>query len=197
MEGRNSACAFFRRGIYGKSAHGVSVVSGLLRKTEAGSYTVEAAIIMSIVLSVLYMYVWVSFSLHDRQILYGAALLNADTVRHRQEEPVTAEGKLDAEQIGVLPLPAGASGQETGENTAVYQTQVQSGVLAVRLTGADFSCLDGHVRLSYAAEIPLPFGPFMRRLFPDGTDIEGTVLFRERMQPEELVRITGGIFRRE
>ena len=74
-----------------------------MRKTEgifrAGVFTIEAAFVVSVILSLVTLVIVTGFYQHDRAVLTKMGLNYVSGLRHMAEEPVTFDGMLEAERL--------------------------------------------------------------------------------------------------
>ena len=165
-----------------------------------GSYTIEAAIVMGIVMMLLYAFVFIGFYLHDRLVLYESGLNYAETLLHMTEEPVTFSGKLEIvrlEEQNILRI----GGYQDAVNTAFLQELFlyETGQRLFLSQPDDVKIeADGtEVRLFYSAQVRIPFGSMVRKMIGVQPEISREIRMRRRIDPEEVVRLMRGVIWRD
>ena len=165
-----------------------------------GSFTVEAAVILWITMMILYGFVCLSFCLHDRLLLYETALHTASGLILRIEEPVSADGRLEIvrlENRSILRINGYEDDIDTEEATEVFLRTVRDRLLISEPEEVTVTADGTGTEIRYTAVMNLPFNRLLRSFLPDSDHIEKCIRMERRPDPEEIVRMTGGLFRRK
>lgn len=165
-----------------------------------GSFTIEAAMILWLVMTILWSFVYLAMFLHDRLFLYETALYTASETVHRIEEPVSDAGRLEIlrlENRNILRLGGYEDDIRTDETEERFRAEADARLLVTELDEVSVTADRGGVSVRYSGRITLPFGEMMKRFLPDFETVERTVSMKRRADPEEIVRLMGGFFRRD
>jgi len=130
-----------------------------MKKNESGIITVEAALIMPLIVFILFALIYLSFYLHDRckvqgvidQTLHKAGL----TVKHEAD---FSTGEVFYEEInnrGVFYLPFADTGTEEDNIRNYLQTKLKSGLFLARIIDLQVDVGKYNITISVEAEIPI------------------------------------------
>ena len=170
--------------------------SGMLQ----GSYTIEAAVLVSLILLILLSWFYLAFSFHDRLVCHALALFYTEGAGRMLEEPISAEGRLEIERLN----------ERKGILTTSYVSGVDPSVFEERfLSAADMSFLISRpesFRLSArkaavntvytAATLYPPALPVFSFLY-ESRGISGETQYGLPVTPETFIRAARGLIWRE
>lgn len=165
-----------------------------------GSYTVEASILVSLILLILMTWFYLTFSFHDRLIFRALALYYTEAAGRMMEEPVSEEGRLEIERLN----------ERSGIIIGSYASRIKPSVLEERFAAAADSLMfisapaavkmnagGREVRFSFASETNYPAVlPGMRFIYEDN-GARGEIRYSLSVPPETFIRAARGLIWRE
>ena len=91
-----------------------------------GSYTIEASILISVILLILMTWFYLAFSFHDRLVCRALALFYTEAAGRMMEEPISEEGRLEIERLN----------ERSGILIGTYASRINPSVLEERFLAA-------------------------------------------------------------
>ena len=165
-----------------------------------GSYTIEASILISIILLILMSWFYLAFSFHDRLVCRALALFYTEAAGRMMEEPVSEEGRLEIERLN----------ERSGILIGTYVSRIKPSVLEERFLTASEGLLlisrpesvkmraqGREVRLLYSADPGFPLSlPSMSFLY-ENNEARGETRYGLSVPPETFIRAARGLIWRE
>lgn len=167
---------------------------------ERGSMTVEASLVLGIVLMLILSVLYTAFYLHDRAVLKETAAWFSEAMLHMAEEPVNLDGRLEAgrlESQNIFRANGYASEEDAVKAAEAFRRTAELRMLMTRVTDVRASFEGRKIRLSYTAEFRMNVGAAVSRVtgvLPSWTDETERTL---GMDPEEFVRLCRGVIWRK
>ena len=165
-----------------------------------GSFTVESAMVMGLVLTILLSVISYAGYLHDRAVLTSIALYYKESLQHMMEEPVAFDGTLQTKRLeeqNVLRTNGYGTGVNASDIERRFLESAGKRVLFSEVTGCSIRLGEREAALSYRASFKMRFGVAVLRLAGIETEIEGTVSAEKRFDPEEFIRLLRGLIWRK
>lgn len=166
----------------------------------SGVYTVEAALVMSFVLLLLFLCLFMAFYLHDRTVLNALGRYYLKTLIHMVEEPVTVDGELEAERMeeqNILRTNGFQSAISPDSVGARFAESASRMLLMSNLSEIDVMTYSDEVVIHYKARFKVPVYQGFIELLGVDTRYEATIRTERSLDPEEFVRLCRGIFFRK
>lgn len=165
-----------------------------------GSYTIEASILISIIILILMTWFYLAFSFHDRLVCRALALFYTEAAGRMMEEPISEEGRLEIERLN----------ERSGILIGTYASRINPSVLEERfLAAADGLLLISRpetvrmrakgreVQFLYRADPAFPLSlPNMSFLY-DNNEAYGEIRYGLSVPPETFIRAARGLIWRE
>ena len=168
--------------------------------TLPGSYTVEASILVSLILLILMAWFYLAFSFHDRLVIRALALFYTEAAGRMMEEPVSEEGRLEIERLN----------ERSGILIGTYISRIHPSVLEERFSAAADGLLlisrpeavklraqGREVRFSFTSSTSYP-SMIPNLSFQYGAhDAQGETRYGLVIPPETFIRAARGLIWRE
>lgn len=163
---------------------------------ESGYMTLEAALILGIVMQLMAGMFCISFYLHDRAVLYEITSYYAETMRHMLEEPVNSDGVLEInrlEEQNLFRTNGYGSDRDSEEIVQAIRREAGKRLLVSTVTGIDVGRTDQKIVVTYEAVFHFKIAKFILKLTGIDQEIRGTVIRERTMDPEEFIRLCRGV----
>ena len=165
-----------------------------------GSYTIEASILISLILLIIMTWFYLAFSFHDRLVFRALALFYTEAAGRMMEEPVSEEGRLEIERLN----------ERSGILIGTYVSRIKPSVLEERFYEAAQGLLlisrpetvklnaQGRaVRFTYRSDTAYPLAlPDFSFLYDDN-EAHGEIRYSLSVPPETFIRAARGLIWRE
>ena len=166
----------------------------------SGSYTVEASILVSLILLILMTWFYLAFSFHDRLVFRALALFYTEAAGRMMEEPVSEEGRLEIERLnersGIL-IGTYASRIDPAVLEERFQTAADGLLLISRPETVKLRAQGREVQLSYASYTSYTaMLPGLSFLYEDN-EARGEIKYGLSIPPETFIRAARGLIWRE
>ena len=165
-----------------------------------GAFTVEAAILTSLILLLLMTWFYLAFSLHDRLVYRALALFYMESAGRMLAEPVSEEGRLEIERLN----------EKKGYLANSYASRIRPGLFMERFnTASEGLLLISHpgtfrmnvqttaIQVNYAAETRIPTVLPELSALSDDSGSAGQISYKVIVTPETFVRAARGLIWRE
>ena len=164
-----------------------------------GVFTIEAAFVVSVILSLVTLLIVTGFYQHDRAVLTKMGLNYVSGLLHMAEEPVTLDGMMEAERLeeqGIFRLDGYSGAVSEDEVEARFYESAESRLLMTDLSSVTVSANDSEVGVAFEAQFRFPLAEQVLQLFGSGRSMSGSYQLKRSMDPEEFVRIVRSVFKK-
>ena len=171
-----------------------------MMKIREGVYTIEAAVILTIVTLLVALMIYAALCLHDRAICLETALFDVRASVQMLEEPVTLTGRLDAERVEMHSIFDRPTLERYVSQTlleAEFKLKAESRMLLGKLTSVKAAIENGRVTLSYEGSFSFMESGLLGMITSPEKTFCREVSMKKSRGPEEIVRLMKGIIWRE
>ena len=168
--------------------------------TREGSVTVEATLVLGLVLLLLTTVFYMAFYLHDRAVLKETAAYYAEAMLHMAEEPVDLEGRLESWRIedqNIFRTNGYAEYKDNGAVAIAFQTTANERMLITKVTIARAYFNQRKIVLMYSVKTNMRQGSFAALVTSMEKEWSDEVRMELKMDPEEFVRLCRGVIWRK
>ena len=161
-----------------------------------GSATVEATLVMAVVLSVVFSFTVFSMILHDRVVLKELGDYYSETLMHLIEEPVEPDGTLlidRLEEETILRTKGYGTKEAEEEIRERMMDSAAESLLLTRLTDVTVTLGPKEGVIRYEGELKFRGGSFFLQWMLSDEGLSGSVSRDRRTDPEEFIRLLRGI----
>lgn len=162
-----------------------------------GSYTIEAAVIMSVFMVIFTGILYEAFYLHDRNVYMNTAVRYIAVLGRMSEEPVSDKGELVFEKLGgrdfftektyILP-------EEADSFTGIIRSEAEKRAFASVTDQFNVDIRSSEITISYAGHTRFPGDLLLRYILADAGVFQGEWKYRRPVLPEAYIRAKKGIF---
>ena len=171
-----------------------------MKKIREGVYTIEAAVILTLITALTGILIYGAVCLHDRAVCLETALYDVRASVQLMEEPVTLTGRLDAERVEMHSI-FNRTSLEQYVSQALLETEfklkAESRMLSGKLTYVKAEVDKSKVTLSYEGNFSFMDSGFSGLISGIEKTFSQKVSMKKARGPEEIVRLMKGLIWRE
>ena len=171
-----------------------------MTKLREGVYTIEAALILTLVTLLVALMIYGALCLHDRAICLETALFDVRASVQMLEEPVTLTGRLDAERVEMHSIFDRSTLDQYMSQTlleAEFKLKAEKRMLLGKLTSVKAEIENGQVTLSYEGSFSFLESGLLGMVTGPEKTFSREVCMKKGRGAEEIVRLMKGIIWRE
>ncbi len=154
-----------------------------------GSYTLEAAYIMTITAALLTAVLYMAFFLNDRAVLYAMAADYAERVLCMSEEPVFQDGEIQTGRIGGEEHSRSFGKGEKEALQEAFRTAAQKRMCMTELRTAELSVSEKEIVLVAEGVFPFPGRRWLSFFGEDAAAVKTEVRVERSMPYDMQIRL--------
>ena len=171
-----------------------------MNKINEGVYTIEAAVILTLITALVSLLIYGAVCLHDRAVCLETALFDVRASVQMMEEPVTLTGRLDAERVEMHSIFDRPSLEQYVSQVlleAEFKLKAESRMLFGKLNSVNAAIDNGRIMLTYEGSFSFADNGLLGRVSGPERSFSQQISMKKARGPEEIVRLMKGMIWRE